>query len=81
MQVEADSKDCIKRSQVPCRGGQGREKSAFEFATFATLATGAQTDEVRATGQLFTCQPARLLPMAQRYLLFCPPHSKGPPQW
>jgi hypothetical protein len=31
----------------------------------------AQTDEVRTNGQLFTCHPARLLPMAQRYFLFC----------
>jgi urease subunit alpha len=30
----------------------------------------AQTYEVRADGQLLTCEPARTLPMAQRYFLF-----------
>lgn len=30
----------------------------------------AQTYAVRADGQLLTCEPARSLPMAQRYFLF-----------
>jgi len=30
----------------------------------------AQTYAVRADGQLLTCEPAKLLPMAQRYFLF-----------
>lgn len=30
----------------------------------------AQTYEVRADGQLLTCEPAKVLPMAQRYFLF-----------
>jgi urease subunit alpha len=30
----------------------------------------AQTYEVRADGQLLTCEPAAVLPMAQRYFLF-----------
>ena len=30
----------------------------------------AQTYEVRADGELLTCQPAAVLPMAQRYFLF-----------
>ena len=30
----------------------------------------AQTYEVRADGQLLTCEPAMVLPMAQRYFLF-----------
>jgi urease subunit alpha len=30
----------------------------------------AQTYEVRADGQLLTCEPATELPMAQRYFLF-----------
>ena len=30
----------------------------------------AQAYEVRADGQLLTCDPATLLPMAQRYFLF-----------
>jgi urease subunit alpha len=30
----------------------------------------AETYEVRADGQLLTCEPARVLPMAQRCFLF-----------
>ena len=30
----------------------------------------ADTYEVRADGELLTCEPARVLPMAQRYFLF-----------
>jgi urease subunit alpha len=30
----------------------------------------AQTYEVRADGELLTCEPATELPMAQRYFLF-----------
>jgi urease subunit alpha len=30
----------------------------------------AQTYEVRADGQLLTCEPADVLPLAQRYFLF-----------
>jgi urease subunit alpha len=29
-----------------------------------------ETYEVRADGQLLTCEPAEVLPMAQRYFLF-----------
>jgi urease subunit alpha len=29
-----------------------------------------QTYEVRADGQLLTCEPASVLPLAQRYFLF-----------
>jgi urease subunit alpha len=30
----------------------------------------SETYEVRADGELLTCQPATVLPMAQRYFLF-----------
>jgi len=30
----------------------------------------SQTYEVRADGMLLTCEPARVLPLAQRYFLF-----------
>jgi urease subunit alpha len=29
-----------------------------------------ETYEVRADGKLLTCQPAKVLPMAQRYFLY-----------
>jgi urease subunit alpha len=30
----------------------------------------SETYEVRANGELLVCQPAKILPMAQRYFLF-----------
>ena len=35
-----------------------------------TIEVDAQTYEVRADGELLTCEPAEVLPMAQRYFLF-----------
>jgi urease subunit alpha len=35
-----------------------------------TMQVDAQTYEVRANGELLTCEPASVLPMAQRYFLF-----------
>jgi urease subunit alpha len=35
-----------------------------------TMEIDAQTYAVRADGQLLTCEPATVLPMAQRYFLF-----------
>ena len=35
-----------------------------------TIEVDAQTYEVRADGELLTCEPASVLPMAQRYFLF-----------
>jgi len=35
-----------------------------------TIEVDAQTYEVRADGVLLTCEPAKSLPMAQRYFLF-----------
>ncbi len=35
-----------------------------------TIEVDAQTYQVRADGELLTCEPAAELPMAQRYFLF-----------
>jgi urease subunit alpha len=35
-----------------------------------TMEIDPQTYAVRADGQLLTCEPAKVLPMAQRYFLF-----------
>ncbi|NJK42583.1 MAG: urease subunit alpha, partial [Aquincola sp.] len=39
-------------------------------AYLPSMQIDAQTYEVRADGQLLTCEPATVLPMAQRYFLF-----------
>ena len=61
--------------QTPCvpvgntRGGIGKAAMKLNTATPA-IQVDPQTYEVFADGQLLTCEPARVLPMAQRYFLF-----------
>ena len=35
-----------------------------------TMEVDPETYEVRANGELLVCEPAKILPMAQRYFLF-----------
>ena len=47
--------------------------AAFGHVTVAPVrafTSATQTYTVRADGQLLTCEPASVLPMAQRYFLF-----------
>ena len=61
--------------QTPCvpvcntRGGIGKAAMKLNTATPA-IQVDPQTYEVFADGQLLTCEPAQVLPMAQRYFLF-----------
>src|SRR4051812_26470297 len=51
------------------RGGIGKKAMINNDAT-PVLEVDAETYEVRADGVLLTCEPATVLPMAQRYFLF-----------
>jgi urease subunit alpha len=51
------------------RGGISKRSMILNDAT-PKLEVDAQTYEVRADGELLTCEPAAVLPMAQRYFLF-----------
>ena len=51
------------------RGGIGKRAMIHNDAT-PVLEVDAETYEVRADGVLLTCEPAAILPMAQRYFLF-----------
>jgi urease subunit alpha len=51
-----------------CRGIAKRDMLHNSYAP--TMHIDAQTYEVRADGVLLTCEPAQVLPMAQRYFLF-----------
>jgi urease subunit alpha len=51
-----------------CRGMKKRHMIHNHYAPVMEI--DAQTYAVRADGQLLTCQPATVLPMAQRYFLF-----------
>jgi urease subunit alpha len=51
------------------RGGIGKHSMVHNSAT-PHIEVNAETYEVRADGELLTCEPATVLPMAQRYFLF-----------
>ena len=51
------------------RGGIGKRAMIHNDAT-PVIEVDAETYEVRADGVLLTCEPATVLPMAQRYFLF-----------
>jgi urease subunit alpha len=69
-------------ADVPRRLGLGRRVVAVQRCralgkrdmihndALPRIEVDAETYEVRADGQLLTCEPARILPMAQRYFLF-----------
>jgi urease subunit alpha len=51
------------------RGGIGKSAMKLNDATPA-IEVDPETYEVRADGELLTCEPADVLPMAQRYFLY-----------
>ncbi|MGF7007830.1 urease subunit alpha [Aminobacter sp. BE322] len=51
------------------RGGIGKHSMILNDAT-PHMEVDPETYEVRADGELLTCEPATVLPMAQRYFLF-----------
>lgn len=51
------------------RGGIGK-RSMIHNNAMPVIEVDAETYEVRADGVLLTCEPATMLPMAQRYFLF-----------
>ena len=51
------------------RGGIGKAAMVHNAAT-PHIEVDPETYEVRADGELLTCEPAEVLPMAQRYFLF-----------
>jgi urease subunit alpha len=62
----------LERSAVAVentRGGIGKHSMVLNSAT-PHIEVDPETYEVRADGELLTCAPATVLPMAQRYFLF-----------
>jgi urease subunit alpha len=51
-----------------CRGLSKRDM--IHNDTLPRIEVDPETYEVRADGERLTCEPARVLPMAQRYFLF-----------
>ena len=61
----------LAKKTVAVRGtrGIGKKDLILNDAT-PMIEVNPETYEVRADGELLTCQPAEVLPMAQRYFLF-----------
>jgi urease subunit alpha len=62
----------LHKSALPVentRGGIGKAAMKLNDAT-PLIEVDPETYEVRADGELLTCEPAEVLPMAQRYFLF-----------
>jgi urease subunit alpha len=51
------------------RGGISKKSMIHNGAT-PNIEVDSETYEVRADGELLTCAPAEVLPMAQRYFMF-----------
>ena len=61
----------LRRPLVAVKGIRGLSKSDMIHNGYAPkMDVDPETYEVRADGQLLTCEPASVLPLAQRYFLF-----------
>jgi urease subunit alpha len=61
----------LAKRAVAVRGTrQVGKKDLVHNDAMPVMEVDAQTYEVRADGELLTCEPAKVLPMAQRYFLF-----------
>jgi urease subunit alpha len=61
----------LRKTLVPVHGTRTLSKRDLILNDYLPhIEVDAQTYEVRADGQLLTCEPARVLPLAQRYFLF-----------
>ena len=61
----------LRKGTSTVRGCRGLTKAAMINNSYLPrMEVDAETYEVRADGQTLTCEPARVLPMAQRYFLF-----------
>jgi len=61
----------LRRTVLPVRHTRGITKeSMIHNSAMPKMEVDPETYEVRADGELLTCPPAEVLPMAQRYFLF-----------
>jgi urease subunit alpha len=61
----------LSRECIPVKGTRKiGKKNMVHNALCPAIEVDPETYEVRADGELLTCEPAAALPMAQRYFLF-----------
>src|SRR5688500_18539821 len=68
----------LARKAVAVRGCRGiGKRDMIHNDALPRIEVDPETYVVRADGVVLTCEPARVLPMAQRYFLFCTGDEKG----
>jgi urease subunit alpha len=61
----------LRKQTLPVRGTRSVSKRDLVHNDYLPkIEVDPQTYEVRADGQLLSCEPATVLPLAQRYFLF-----------
>jgi urease subunit alpha len=62
----------IEKALYPVQNTRGKisKKSMIHNDATPNIEVDPETYEVRADGELLTCAPAEVLPMAQRYFMF-----------
>jgi len=61
----------LARRLSACKGVRGiRKRDMIHNGATPAVTVDPQTYEVRADGEILTCEPAEVLPLAQRYMLF-----------
>jgi urease subunit alpha len=61
----------LAKTAIPVRGTRGlRKADMIHNGATPHMEVDPETYEVRADGRLLVCEPAKLLPLAQRYFLF-----------
>jgi urease subunit alpha len=61
----------LQKSLLAVVGTRNIDKRAMiHNSALPSIEVDSETYEVRADGELLTCEPASVLPMAQRYFLF-----------
>ena len=74
-QLASENKDldelCLRKAIVPIENTRSISKKSMKLNDFCPeIEVDPETYEVRLNGELITCEPAKELPMAQRYFLY-----------
>jgi urease subunit alpha len=71
LEADVGRKLGLRKPLVAVSGTRTLKKSDLPLNGYTpVMEVDSETYEVRADGQLLTCEPAKVLPMAQRYFLF-----------
>ena len=74
-QLASENKDldelCLRKALVPIKNTRNISKKSMKLNDLCPeIEVDSETYEVRLNGELITCEPAKELPMAQRYFLY-----------